>query len=297
MRMIVGLLLLMPSLAMAHAYQVVPFHLAKNDLVEINVVVNGKAIKGLLDSGTGAVLVSRAFASASGLVGGKAATQASGGGEKPQLLFPVRLTRVSFGSATLRNVSGFATDLRPLSADAGFPISVLLGYPFFENHVVTINYPKQQIRIYGKGQAPACPSPIPITIRDNVPVVTAQAMLPTAHLEQTVHLIVDLGTAKAAAMFGEEFLNTDIGKAIDAHKHARVGGNGLGGAMSSIKTVLPELKIGSQRFYNLPVGTTSEVKALNGKYVNGSLGVLLWRSGSITFDYPGRTLCIRPGHV
>lgn len=297
MRTIVGVLLLIPSLAVAQPYQTVPFRLAKNDLVAINVVVNGKTAEGILDSGTGAVVVSRAFASTLGLARGQVATHASGGGKGPQLLFPVQLRRVSLGSVALRNVTGLVTDLHPLSTDAGFPVRVLLGYPFFKNHVVTIDYPKQRIYIYSKGQAPACPSPISITIRGNVPVVTAQAVLLAAHLEQTVHLIVDLGTAKAAAVFGEKFLNTDIGNAIDAYKHARVGGNGLGGAMSSIKTVLPELKIGSQRFYNLPVGTTSEVKAFNGKYVNGSLGVLLWRSGSITFDYQGRTLCIQPGHT
>ncbi|MGH8256707.1 MAG: hypothetical protein ACRET0_10900 [Steroidobacteraceae bacterium] len=79
----------MPSIAMARAYQVVPFHLAKNGLVEIHVVVNGKVIRGLLDSGTGALIVSRAFAGASGLVVGKAATTVSGVGEKPQ---PVTIT-------------------------------------------------------------------------------------------------------------------------------------------------------------------------------------------------------------
>jgi hypothetical protein len=210
------------------------------------------------------------------------------------LLYPVRISRLSFGPITLHNVSAFATDLHYLSEDVGFPIDAMLGDPIFANHVTSIDYPKQQVTIYTGHHAPKCPSPIPMALGANgIPTVTAKVILPKAQLARTVHLIVDLGTGKAAAAFGREFLNTRIGNILAAHKHAKVRGNGLGGKVKSINVKLPELQLGGQRFYNLPVSLLKGVQAFNGSYIEGSLGVLLWNRGSITFDYPGRTLCIQ----
>ena len=294
MRGLALLLLFVPILAIAETGETIPFHLTKQGLIEINLKVNGVETRGVLDSGTGGMAISTEFAKTLGLTPGKSAIHATAAGKGPQLLYPVSLKQVRFGSVTLSDVAGLATDLRPISASAGFPVGVLLGYPFFAHHVVTIDYPKQQIHVYNPGEAPVCPSPIPMTLQNNVPVVAAQVGIPTAHLSQTVHLYVDLGSAKQAAIFGEPFQKTTIGKALDADKKAHVGGNGLGGSVSGITTLLPELRVGDQRFHNLAVATSRDVAAFNGKDVQGSLGELLWESGSITFDYPDHTLCIQP---
>lgn len=296
MRRLLLLLLFIPGLAIAGTGVTIPFHLTKQGLIEINVKVNGVETRGVLDSGTGGggMVISTEFAKTLGLKPGKSGIHASGGGKGKQLLYPVSLKQVRFGPVTLHDVAGLAANLRPISATTGFPVGVLLGYPFFAHHVVTIDFPKQQIHVYNPGEAPVCPSPIPMTLQNNIPVVTAQVSIPTAHLSQTVHLYVDLGSANAAAIFGEPFRKTAIGKAINADKKDKTGGSGISGAVSGIATTLPELRVGDQRFHNLTVATTRDVEAFNGKDVQGSLGELLWESGSITFDYPDHTLCIQP---
>jgi hypothetical protein len=296
MRTVLAIFVIMCGIGVAKGQQVVPFHATRNGLPGIEVTVNGTKVQGILDSGTGGIVISKRLATTMGIKLGRSPIKASGGGRGPQRLFPVQLEMVTLGQTGLHNVSAFATDMKYLSENAGYPIDILLRYPLFAQYAVTIDYPDQRISVYGKNSAPRCPAPIPLTFFGGVPLVTAKAVLPKAHLVQTVHLVVDLGTAKAAVMFGKAFSNTKMGRMLAGHKQSRVGGNGLGGQVRAVDARLPELRVGEQRFHDLKIGLTKDVKVFNGEHVDGSLGSLLWRSGSITFNYPNHTLCIQPRH-
>jgi hypothetical protein len=292
---VITLLLLLFGAGVAHAQEVIPFRLT-NNLPRVQASINGKKVTAVLDSGTGTMVISKRLASALGLHLRHARGQAAGGGNLPQTLFPVRLKTTRLGPIVLHDVSGYAMNLSHSSKGAGFRVNAFLGYPFFLNHAITINYPKRQIVVYAKHHAPKCKYPIPFTLKNNVPVVTARVKLPHTHETETVHLIVDLGSAYLAADFGTGFSSTKIGEWLRAHEVSKVAGIATGGKVHATIAYLPELDIGNRHFHHLTVGLTDQVKSFNQKDVVGSLGVPLWRSGSITLDYPDRQLCLKTLH-
>lgn len=255
--------------------------------------IDGKHVVVVLDSGTGGVAVDDGFARAAGLHIGRSLGQADGGGSGGQTVRTLQLQSVRFGPVLLRDVPAVAMNLRPLFTDTGVPFAALVGYPLFERRAVTINYPKSEVVTYPKGMSPPCRAPIPISgFVGQAPVVDARIQFFGSPRIYTAHLIVDTGTIGGAAVtLGRRFLHVKTLQPILSQKPV-AGGNGTGGKVLSWHTRLDQLDIGSQHFRDVPVGLTNQVGAFNAKQAQGSLGIGLWKSGSITLDYPHKQICI-----
>jgi hypothetical protein len=241
------------------------------------------------------MIVSKSLAAKLGLQLGDSPLQASGAGTANQSLFPVKLKSIQFGSLALHDVPGYAIDLGSISSSSDLKVDALLGYPFFKDHVVRVNYAESTVSIYPENDPPGCPNPIPFELIHNVPVVTAKVRSQATSAPQTVHVVVDLGS-RHYNYLGTAFLQSDPGKTLYANGHKQVVGEGTGGSTMGVVTEFAELGIGTQHFHNVKFALTEQTKAFNLEKVNGSLGVPLWTDGIITFNYPKQQICIQAPH-
>lgn len=278
----------------AFAHQKIPFKLRDN-VINVHAVIDGKGVSTALDSGTGALAVSKGLAAKLGLKLTNISAEAAGGGSKKQSLSLIKINSLKLGSLVLSNVSGYALSLHTISSSSGFKIDALLGYPIFRDHVIRINYAKRYVSIYPEDRPLACKSPIHIQIIHNVPVVVAKIKVTPKSEAKKEHLIVDLGS-RHYSYLGGDFIKTVIGRELYAKGHKQVVGDGTGGIAKGVVTRLAELDLGQQHFHDVKFALTKQVKAINLKGIEGTLGVPLWNGGVITFDYPNNKMCIETPH-
>src|SRR5690625_3286842 len=241
---------------------VIPFKL-KDNLIKVQATINGEKVTAVLDSGTGGLILSKALAVKRGLqLNPDSSVQAAGGGTGKQTISPVKLHATRFGTIDIHDVSRYAIDMHTLSTSSGFKIDALLGYPFFKNHAIRINYPQRTISIYPTGDAPHCANPIPIEIVHHVPVITAKISAQPGAKTKTYHLIVDLGS-RHHSYLGEKFLKTKTGKTLFAQGHLQRIGDGTAGVMEGVVTELAKLDVGTQHFRDVNFALTKDVKAFN----------------------------------
>lgn len=267
----------------------VPFRLDDN-LIRIPAKLNGRLIQAVLDSGTGGLGIDYGFAALLHLDIGRPIGMVPGGG-KPEPMYPVVLDQLEVGPERLTHVSAYALDLSHLTSSAGFPVPLLLGLPVFAQQPIRIDYPARTVQFLPAGSTPACSDPLPFTFVGGAPVVTVTIRAMPSSPPQTLHLIVDLGTRHYAAMLGSPFLDTAEGKALDKSATPKQVGTGTGGAIMGATATVASLTVGSHTFPHLTVALTRHVGAFNMGGAEGSLGVPLWKDGTVTFDYEHKTVC------
>lgn len=271
------------------AQQTLPFHLDDN-LVRVPVTLNGQPIDAVLDSGTGALAVDRAYAQSLHLDMGASIGMAPGGGE-PEPMYPLVLDHVDFGPEHLSFIPAVALDLSHLSASAGFPVRLLLGLPIFREGPLRVDYPARTLTFLPATTAASCADPIPFTLYGGAPLIAASLLATPASTPQSLHLIVDLGTRHYAVMLGGKFLDSSDGQALQKSGQPRQVGTGTGGAVMGTIALIAGLTIGSRHYSNLTVALTHHVGVLEKGVADGTLGVPLWQNGSVTFDYVRKTVC------
>jgi len=271
--------------------QVIPFEL-KDNLVRIEVEVNGRKHSGVLDSGAGAILVDRQVSAGLGLQEGSPISDAAGAGAEAKALMPVTIAKLVAGPLAFADVVGYAMDLGHLSSSAQFPVDVLLGAPAFKYGAVSVDYANQEVTFGPSGSAGKCTAPIPLDVVHDAPVVEIEVWpsmdQPPVHLK----VLVDLGTRHGALVLGGPFVRSEVGKALVQGGISKQIGHGVGGEVLGTVARVPEVRVGSTRFGALEVSLTSNVPAFEQGAIDGTLGVPLWRDGVISFDYPRRQLCI-----
>lgn len=271
--------------------QTIPFRLQDN-LVRVLAIVDGHPVSAVIDSGTGVIGIDRAVAAHVGIFQGQVTGSAMGAGKSLQDVRPVQLTSISVGSLRLSDVKGYGIDLKHLSRSAKFPIDILLGASLFENKVITVDYPGRRLTFSPSAGPLACPSPIPITITSGVPVVDVTLQATVGAVPIRLKMIVDLGTRHFAAVVGGRFLGSKAGVALLRHGTRQQVGTGVGGAMDGTVAQIADLQVGKQDFPGLEVAFSPNAPAFETGAFDGTLGVPLWQTGTITFDYAHRQLCL-----
>lgn len=275
----------------AHAQVTIPFEL-KDNLPKIEAIVNGQPASAVLDSGTGALLIDRGFNARVGGQSGGASGYAQGGGTQAQAIYPTVVGSLDVGPIHLTNVQGIAMDTSALATSAGFPIDAILGRPVFGQQAIRVDYVGRRITFFPASAPPACSSPIPVDVTSGVPIATVTLRDPGAGASTTLRLVVDLGTRHYAAMIGGAFLDTPAGKVLLARGKPEEVGTGTGGAVEGVSVKIAKLDVGPDSYQNLTIALTRQVPAFEKGVVDGTLGVPLWQSGQITFDYPHGQLCL-----
>lgn len=270
-----------------------PFEL-KDNLVRLDVVVNGTRLSGVLDSGAAAIVVDRAAGRRLGLAEGAAAGNVAGGGTEAKQLLPITVATLKAGPFTFRNAAGYAVDLAHLTSSAGFPVDVIVGAPAFRQGAVTVDYPRRLVIFHPPGVMPGCAAPIPLRILHDVPAVEVELVPGEGAAPVRLNLVVDLGTRHAAVTVGGPFVRSEAGQVLMKRGVARQVGQGIGGRVRGVVAPAAGLRAGPVDLGALEATLTSEVPAFEAGVFDGSLGVPLWSHGAITFDYAAGRLCIDP---
>lgn len=270
---------------------IMPFELMDN-LVRIPVVVNGRKRSGVLDSGAGALLIDRQASRELGLQEGASAGNAAGGGNEAKQLLPVTIASLTAGPLRFENIPGYAVDLGNLSSSAGFPVDVLLGAPAFRDGTVSVDYVRRRVSFGSSKTRAECAAPIPLQIVHDVPVVEIEVQPFSDQPPVRLKVLVDLGTRHSALVLGGAFVRSEVAKALLRGAITKEIGYGVGGTVKGAVVSVSDVRAGGSSFGPLEVSLTSDVPAFESGAIDGTLGVPLWKGGVITFDYPGRQLCI-----
>lgn len=186
------------------------------------------------------------------------------------------------------------TDHFNLSNFAGIPIHGLLGYEFFNNLAVKLNfsdstitvYRPQDVKLFKKG------TKIPMTIENRKPYVQAKVKLPNG-TEQMCKLIVDLGAGHPISLENMIKKNGLPQKFIIANL-----GVGLSGPISGFLSRIDEVELGKYRIKKVITSFPNDYDAETLKYLtvkrDGNIGIGVLKRFTVIFNYHDNMLYLKP---
>lgn len=189
------------------------------------------------------------------------------------------------------NAALFTTDQLGLSAYAGRTIHGLLGYEFFSQLAVKINFSKNSIdvsapkdmRYYKRAVR------IPISVEDRKPYLTTYVTFANGTARQC-KLVIDLGAGHFISL--ENLANDRILQPNRVFADLGVGINGtLSGYLSRIKMV----ELGKYTVKDVIAAFPEAIDFVPAVQRDGNLGIGLLRKFNIIFDYPNGAIYLRPG--
>ncbi|MFC4162093.1 aspartyl protease family protein [Epilithonimonas zeae] len=182
-----------------------------------------------------------------------------------------------------------------ISQDIGVPVNGIIGYYFFKNHPIEINYLKKTITVYKDSSK--FPKRVkrfaefPMTVDLNKPYMLADVEM--KHDKQSSKLLLDLGNTDSVWLF--PVLIKDF-----VYNRPNIDdflGRGFSGDIFGKRSRINSLSIGNFRL-NKPIASMPDefsIQHLNlVKDRKGSIGSEILRRFSIIFDYPGKKIYFKP---
>jgi hypothetical protein len=128
-----------------------PFDFSKG-AIAVDVVIAGRPLRALLDTGVDPSVIDLAKARALRLkLGDTPATDLSGtGATKQPTAVPTTIGGLAVGRVQAAPFDALATDLGDLSAAYGAPIDAILGYSYLKRRIVLIDYPASRLTLFGR---------------------------------------------------------------------------------------------------------------------------------------------------
>lgn len=273
------------------------FRLIRN-LVIIPLKINGKGpFNFILDTGVGFMLITDpAMVDSIGLTS-KRTIKITGLGEgdayeayvTPTLTIDIPgLTSYDVSTAILKS------DRFNLSNFVGLPIKGLLGYEFFNNLAVKLNfmdstltvYRPHDVRLFRKG------TKIPITVEAHKPYLQALVALPNGVVQQC-KLVIDIGAGHPVSLenmikkhgLPQKFIAANLGV-------------GLAGPISGFLSRIDEIDLGKYKVKNVITAFPNDYDSTTMKYLSvardGNLGIGILKRFMVILDYQDNALYLKP---
>jgi hypothetical protein len=270
------------------------FSLVKN-LVILPIYLNDKGpYNFILDTGVGQLVITDPSLVDTLDIKSKRTIKVSGyGGREEMEAYVSTDISISLRGLRLTNVPTaiLKSDVFNLSNYLGTKVHGLLGYPFFKDFIVGINYSTKRVSVRLRNRSvKKLGEPVPIDIIDNKPFVTAKVDTGNDLLE--VLLILDNGASHAVSLEkheGRKFTLPD--KNIPANL-----GVGLGGKISGRIGRAPSLSLGSFSLKNV-LASFPDYEHVGSKSLhkdrNGNLGADFLKRFNLTFDYMGSVMYLK----
>lgn len=181
-----------------------------------------------------------------------------------------------------------------ISQDVGIPVNGILGYYFFKNHPVEINYLNKTITIYkDSSEFPKRIkkySEFPMTVELNKPYIIADVEM--KHEKLSSKLLLDLGNTDSVWLFPSLIKDFIYNRPnIDDFL-----GRGFSGDIFGKRSRINSLSIGKFRM-NKPIASMPDEYSIQHlrlvKDRKGSIGSEVLRRFSLIFDYPGNKIYFR----
>ena len=180
------------------------------------------------------------------------------------------------------------------SSHVGIPVNGIIGYQFFKNHAVQIDYTSKKITVFNKEETFRKRSKkfteFPISIEGNKPYLMAGVEMTSQKVDSK--LLVDLGNSDAIWLFPkliEDFVYNRPN--IDDYL-----GQGFNGDIFGKRSRIHRLYIGDYVFEKPLTAMPDEYSIQNLKLVpnrKGSIGSDILRRFTVIFNYPGKTMYFR----
>jgi hypothetical protein len=274
----------------------IPFRLVRN-LVVIKLKINNKGpFNFIMDTGVGLMIITDPKLVDSVEIPGKRTLKLNGCGvgEAYDAYITSNL-KIDIPGLTSYNIQAaiLKTDHFGLSNYAGMPIHGLLGYEFFNNLAVKVDFgdstmtvyrPKDQ-RLFAKGEK------IPITVENHKPYLDANVHFPGGIVKKS-KLIIDLGAGHPLSLENMTESKELPKKCIPANL-----GMGFNGPISGYLSRISEIELGKYKIKNLISSFPEDDSLLNKLRLkrDGNLGAGLLKRFIVVFDYPGKAIYLRPG--
>ncbi|WP_124642161.1 aspartyl protease family protein [Amniculibacterium aquaticum] len=180
------------------------------------------------------------------------------------------------------------------SSQIGIPVNGIIGYDFFENHPVKIDYQKKRITLY-KDRVLAKRKTknyqeIPISIENNKPYLEAQVQLKSDNKKSK--LLIDTGNSDALWLFPNKIENFQLG----APFFEDYLGRGFNGDIHGKKSRISTVNFGSFMLNKTTVSLPDDeaIKSLN-LVTNrvGSVGDEILKRFDVVFDYKNQKIYLK----
>jgi predicted aspartyl protease len=251
--------------------------------------VNGHKTSVLLDTGTGASLMDLELANQWALPS-KGEVTANGTGSEPVKGKVLNDVTVKFGSIT--EPIPYAIPLGSIAEAEGRRLEVIIGYHFFQTHIVEIDYSKHHLRIFdGRADLGKKGVIIPLHFAANLPHMTAEMLIGGTKFK--LEAMVDTGGT-----------NTDLtakflkGHSLQVTSTARTVVAGGVGGYSEGRFFRPDsVRLGSVDLVKpiLALTETAGGGAGEQSLYDMGIGFNLLRRFRVTFDYPHRQMILEAG--
>jgi hypothetical protein len=272
----------------------IPFRMVR-DMVVIQLHINNKGpYNFILDTGVGLMLITEPKLVDSINISNKRTLKISGLGEgedfEAYITSPLKidipgLVSYDVAAAILKK------DHFGLSNYAGVPIYGLLGYEFFNNLAVKINFADSTISVSKAKDMkfPRKANKIPIIIEDRKPYVNVNITFPN-NTKITNKLILDLGAGHPLSLenmiqshgLPEKFIAANLGV-------------GLTGPIDGFISRVKEVEIGKYKIKNVITSFPDDKN--NRKFSvrrDGNMGIGILKRFTVIFDYPDSTVYLKP---
>jgi predicted aspartyl protease len=247
---------------------------------------NGHKTSALLDTGASASLMDLALAEEWKLsIQGELSAQGTGSETvKGKLLRDAKLT---FGGIV--EPIPFAIPLGSLAEAEGRRLEVIVGYHFFQTHIVEFDYAKRHLRIFdGAAEVKTEGMSIPLRFVKNKPHITAEMLLGKTLYK--LEAMVDTGAS--ATGLSAKFLKNNT---LDVKTSAKtVIAGGVGGYIEGRFFRADFLKIGAVKFARPILLMKETVGGLSGEEATNDIliGADLLKRFRVTFDYSHQRLIL-----
>ena len=200
--------------------------------------------------------------------------------------------RLQLPGLAVENLNFHVNDYEILTSVYGIKIDGIIGYSFFSQYIVNINYDFLQINVFSKGEYKYPSGGFML-----YPMFTAlpmQSLQFTDDRKFVQRFYLDTG-AGLNFLLSESYLNDSAVLKKRRKPPVVTQAEGVGGKMSMRLTTIKELKVGPYRFRWVPTYLfKDEYNVTNYPFVGGLLGNDILRRFNITFNYAKQQVHILP---
>jgi len=182
-----------------------------------------------------------------------------------------------------------------LSSHIGIPVNGIIGYSFFKNHLLEINYQKKRIYFHKetvkkRNKIERRYNKIPISIERAKPYVNSIVVM--GNQAVPVKLLVDIGNSDAVWLFDNVIENIKVPERnFDDYL-----GKGFSGDVLGKRAIITEFQIGDFKFERPIAAFPDSISLKHVKMVSGRLGSVggeIFKRFSVIFDYKNSLLYLK----
>lgn len=274
----------------------VPFRLVRNMII-IKLKINDKGpFNFILDTGVGLMIITEPQLIDSINLASKRTIKIPGLGEgEDDEAYISSVIKVNIPGLESHDISAaiLKKDHFNLSNYAGMPIDGLLGYEFFANVAVRINFADSTLSVCRPADLRSMrkSDKIPISIEERKPYMQAKITFPSGKKTDS-KLVIDIGAGHPVSI--ENMIKTN--GLPKAYIPANLG-VGLNGPISGFISRINEIDIGKFKLKDVLASFPDDTKSQITPSVprDGNLGIGILKKFDVVFDYPDNTLYLRRG--